>query len=206
VRRRFPETDLTMRISLAMLIAALAIAPAAIGQKLELKLDDVAAKASQKNEIDLDGPLLKMAIANLPQLAAKYAKPAKDGKETKESTMAVQLPALLSALTGVYVRNYGFEKPGAYSDVDLDAIRKQVGDGSGWMRIVRVKEKGESTDNYLLSHGEEIAGCLVLAAEPKELTVVHITGAATMAQVKELVNSNIKYDLSALLKQAGPKQ
>jgi uncharacterized protein DUF4252 len=195
-----------MKSSIAILITTLTIAPLAIGQKLALKLDDVAAKASEKNEVDLDGPLLKTALANLPQLAAKHAKTAKDGKEAKESPMEARLPALLSAVTGVYVRNYGFEKPGAYSDGDLDGIRKQVGDGSGWMRIVRVQEKGESTEIYVLNHGEEIAGCLVLVAEPKELTVVHITGAATMAQMKELVNSNIKYDLSALMKQAATKQ
>ena len=47
---------------------------------------------------------------------------------------------------------------------------------------------------------------MVMVAEPKQLTVVHITGTATMAQMKELVNSNIKYDLSALMKQAGGKQ
>jgi len=198
--------NLTMRISPVILITALAITPLAIGQKLELKLDDIAAKASKKNEIDLDGPLLKMALANLPQLAARQAKAAPTDKAPKEVPAGVPIPALLSALTGVYVRNYAFEKPNAYVDGDLDGIRKQVGDGSGWMRIVRVKEKGESTEIYLLSHGEEIAGCLVLAAQPKELTVVHITGAATMAQMKELVNSHIKYDLSALLKQAGPKQ
>ena len=60
-----------MRISTAILITALTVAPLAIGQKLELKLDNVAAKASKKNEVDLDGPLLKMAVANLPQLSAK---------------------------------------------------------------------------------------------------------------------------------------
>jgi hypothetical protein len=195
-----------MRISTAILITALAMAPLAIGQKLELKLDDIAAKASKKNEVDLDGALLKMAIANLPQLAAKNAKTPKDDTEAKKPPTEVKLPALLSAVTGVYVRNYGFDKPDAYADSDLDKIRKQVGDDSGWMRIVRVKEKGQSTEIFLLSHGEEIAGCLVLVAEPKELTVVHITGAATMAQMKELVNSNIKYDLSALMKQAGTKQ
>jgi hypothetical protein len=119
-----------------------------------------------------------------------------------EPATTPQLPALLSALTGVYVRNYRFEKAGAYADGDLDGIRKQVGDGSGWMRVVRVKEKSEATEVYLLSHGEEIAGGLILVAGPKELTVVHLTGAATMAQVKELVNSNIKYDLSALMKPA----
>ena len=195
-----------MKSCIAILVAGLATVPFALGQRLELKLDAVAAKASAKREVDLDGPLLKTAVANLPQLAAKHAKGAKAGEETKESPMAGQLPALLSALTGVYVRNYGFDKPAAYADSDLDEIRKQVGDGSGWMRIVSVKEKSESTEIYLLSRGEEIAGALVMVAQPKELTVVHVTGAATMAQMKELVNSNIKYDLSALMKQAGSKQ
>ena len=172
-----------------------------MGQKLELNLDDLAAKASERNEIDLDGPLLKTALANLPQLAARKA--AKDGKEKAGPPAAAALP-LLSMLTGVYVRHYAFEKADTYSDSDLDRIRRQVGGGSGWARIVSVKEKRESTEIYVLSHGEEIAGCLILSAEPKELTVVHVTGAATMAQVKELVNSNIKYDLSALMK-AGAK-
>jgi hypothetical protein len=200
-----------MRAFTAILFAAVTIAPLAVCQKLELKLDDIAAKATQKNEIDLDGPLLKAALANLPQLAAKHAAKEKDGKEAKESpakeqAKEAQIPAILSVLTGVYVRNYGFDKPGAYADADLDGIRKQVGGGSGWMRIVSVKEKGGSTEVYLLSHGDEIAGCLVLSAEPKELTVVHLTGAAKMAQMQELVNSNIKYDLAALMKQAAPKQ
>lgn len=187
-----------MKTFTAVIFAALVVAPLAIGQKLELKLDDIAAKASQKNEIDLEGPLLKTALANLPQAV-------KDGKGSKESALGAQIPALLSALTGVHVRNYGFEKPQMYSDSDLDRIRTQVGEGSGWARIVRVKDKGQSTEIYLLNRGEEIAGCLLMVAEPKELTVVHVSGAATMAQVKELVNSNIKYDLSTLMKQAGPK-
>ena len=194
-----------MRLSTTVLLTALTIAPA-VGQKLELKLDDIAAKASQKNEVSLDGPLLKMAMANLPEMAAKHARSGNEGKQPTEPPKQNQIPAVLSAVTGVYVRNYGFDKPGAYTDADLDRIRNQVGDGSGWMRIVRVKEKNQSTEIYLLNHGEEINGCLILAAEPKELTVVNITGAATMAQMKELVNSNIKYDLSALMKQAAPKQ
>ena len=139
-------------------MCTLTMAPLAFSQKLELNLDNVAAKASAKHEVDLDGALLKTALANLPQLAAKHAKEAEK--------VLFQLPALLSAVTGVYVRNYGFEKPEAYSDNDLDGIRKQVGDGSGWMRIVRVKEKGQSTEIYLLSHGEEIAAAWSWSQSP----------------------------------------
>ena len=130
--------DLRMRISSAILITALTLSPLAMGQKLELKLDDIAAKASKKNEVDLDGPLLKMALANLPDLATKFAKAknSKAAKESQEPPVEVKLPALLNALTGVYVRNYGFDAAGAYEESDLDAIRNQVGNGSGWMRIV----------------------------------------------------------------------
>src|SRR4051794_12507744 len=103
-----------------IILAALVIGPLAPAQKLELKLDDIASKASKKNEIDLDGPLLKTALANLPQVI-KSAKGAKDKGDTAALT-ETKIPALLSALTGVYVRNYGFDKPGAYADSDLDAI------------------------------------------------------------------------------------
>jgi hypothetical protein len=185
-----------MKYAAAIFFAGLMAAPHVFGQKLEIKLDAIAAKASAKNEVDLDGPLLKIALEKAVQ--KKEGKEAKDGKDSK----APLPPALLAGVKGVYVRNYEFEKPGAYSDAELEPLRKQVGDGSGWARIVRLKEKNESTEIFLLSHGEEVAGALVLVAEPKELTVVHIVGSMTLAQMKEMVNSNIHYDLGALMAQS----
>jgi hypothetical protein len=38
---------------------------------------------------------------------------------------------------------------------------------------------------------------LLIAAEEKELTVVHISGSVQLAQLEDLVNSTIHYDLAA---------
>jgi hypothetical protein len=172
----------------AVVFAGFLAAPYAVGQKLELKLDAIAARASAKNEVDLDGPLLQMALGK----ASEAAKEGKDGKKPG-------LPALVAGVKGVYVRNYTFDKPGVYSDTELESLRRQVSGSSGWSRIVNIKEKNESTEIYLLSQGDQVTGCFVLVAEPKELTVVNLVGAMNLAQMKELVNSNIHYDLSALM-------
>jgi hypothetical protein len=181
-----------MKLTVGITLAGLMLAPLAAGQKLEMKFDAIAAKASAKHEVDLEGPLLKAALGKAAESAGKE-------KEKKGLPMA----GLLSAVQGVHVRNYEFDKPGAYSDQELDPLRKQVGEGSGWSRVIGVKERNESTEIFLLSQGEQVSGCLILVAKPKELTVVHVVGTATLAQMKELVNSNVKYDLSALMGQAG---
>ena len=36
---------------------------------------------------------------------------------------------------------------------------------------------------------------LLIAAEPKELTVVHVVGSIDLASLREVVNSTIHYDL-----------
>jgi len=178
-----------MKIAAGALLAGLMLASLAAGQKLELKLDALAAKASAKNEVDLDGALLKMALGK----AAEHA--GKEGKEGKRPPMS----DLLAGVEAVHVRHYEFEKPGAYSDQELEPVRTQVGDGSGWSRIINIKEKNESTEIFLWSQGEQVRGCLVLVAEPRQVTVVHIGGSVTLAQMKEMVSSNVKFDLSALL-------
>ncbi|MGP8244682.1 MAG: DUF4252 domain-containing protein [Bryobacteraceae bacterium] len=181
-----------MKLTVAGLLAALTIAPIAMGQKLELKLDAVAAKASAKNEVDLDGAVLKMALGKVAQIA---------GDDASKNAKLTTLQKALAGLEAVHVRNYEFAAPGAYSDKDLEPLRQQLGKDSGWSRIVNVQEKNESTEVFTLTHGDEVDGCLIVSAEPKELTVVHIAGAITTADMKELVNSNVKYDLSSLLGQ-----
>jgi hypothetical protein len=60
-----------------------------------------------------------------------------------------------------------------------------------------VKEKDESTEIFVYKQNDKIAGFLLLAAEPKELAIIHVVGEMTMANLQELVKSTIAYDLKS---------
>ena len=176
-----------MRFVVAAVLAGMTLAPLASAQKLELKFDGLAAKASQKAEVDLDGSILKLA---LPQLLSKKDK---DGK--------LPIADLLNGVQEIHVRAYEFEKAGSYSDKDLEPLRKQASEASGWSRIVNVKDKNESAEVFVQSQGGKVTSCLVLAAQEKELAVVYLMGTLTLAQMKELVDSNVMYNLAGLAQQ-----
>ena len=176
-----------MRFVGIAILAGMMFAPLGSAQKLELKLDAIAARASDKAEVDLDGGLLK--------LATQYGLSKKDKGDKPAAS------DLLNGVQEVHVRHYEFEKAGSYSDKDLEPLRKQVSEGAGWSRIVNVKAKGESTEVFVQSQGGKLGSCLVLAAEEKELSVVYIMGTLTLAQMKELVDSKIAYNLAALAEQ-----
>src|SRR5437016_2785302 len=108
-----------MRFASLVLCTALCGAPFAAAQKLELKFDALAAKASAKAELDLDANLLRL-VTHL----------AKDS----------DLDGLLSGVRAIHVRNYEFSKAGAYSQKDLEHLRNQVAAQSRWSRIANVKE------------------------------------------------------------------
>jgi len=162
-----------------LLLAALAATLTPIwGQQLDLKFDAIAAKAKDKTEVDLNGPALSILAK------AGGAKAGLDG--------------LLANLTSVAVRSYEFAKEGEYSDRDLEPLRKQVSGNNGWSRIVNVKEETETTEIYMFTTAGKPAGFLVIAAEPNELTVVNVQGTIQVAQLQELVNSTIAFDLKSL--------
>jgi len=156
---------------------ALALLPAG-AQTLDINLDALSAKAKDKAEITLEGPLLTQALQAAPD---------------KVKGVAANLSRLL-------VRHYEFAQTGQYSDADLDGIRKQVSSGTGWSRILNSKEEHESVEIYMLtSQGSKPGGFLLIAAEQKELTVVNVVGSidlTSLASLQEVVKSTIAYDLS----------
>jgi hypothetical protein len=154
--------------------AALLFSVAAASQKLNLDFPNLAAQAREKAEVDLDAA----ALTALGQ------------KRQGESA--------LSGVTGVFVRHYEFAAAGAYSDSDLDPLRRQVEGDAAWSRIVNVKESGESTQIFALKTGGAPGGLLVIAAEPKEVTVVEILGTIDLNHLQEVVKSTIKFDLKSL--------
>ncbi len=146
----------------AMLLGA--FSPLTFGQnpKLDIKnLEPVAKKACEVVDVNLDGALLK--------LAAKFMT-AEDDREGLE---------IVKNLKGIYVKNFEFDKPGEYSQADVEAIRGQLQKPS-WSRIVstQTKHEGETTEIYMMMapDGGTVLGMAIINAEPKELTLVNIVG------------------------------
>jgi len=156
-----------------LLIATFGLA--AWAQTLDINLDALSAKAKEKAEITLEGPLLAQALQKAPE----------------------KVKGAVANVSRLFVRHYEFEKPGEYSNSDLENIRKQVSNSTGWSRIVSTKEEHESVDIYMLNQGCKTTGFLLIAAEEKELTVVHVVGSIDLASLKEVVNSTIHYDLKS---------
>lgn len=121
---------------------------------------ELAARASNYTEVTLD--------KNMLNFGSKFM-----NNKDKDEAQAGQL---IKKLDGIYVREYDFDKPGQYTDVDLAAIRKQFS-APLWTPMVRERSKnGESDDIYVKLVNGEVQGMFVLDAEPKELDLVYISG------------------------------
>lgn len=147
---------------------------AALGQEITLdSLSHLAAKAKEKVEVNLEGPTLKMA--------AGFMNSNTDADQKK-------VKGLLEGLKGIYIRRFEFEKAGEYSKSDVDKIRSLVAKAP-WQKIVDVsssKTSGETAGVYVKTDGNQFLGLVVIAAEPKELTVVNIVGNIDPARLQEL--------------------
>ena len=138
--------------------------------RMPLDLDRLAARATESVDVTLDASMLRLASGFL----------------SKEDHDEMQAKKLISRLKGVYVRSFDFAKEGQYSPADIEAIRSQLR-SPAWGRIVGVKSiKGENTEIFLKKNGDEITGLVVIDAEPKELTVVHIDGPINPEELSEL--------------------
>ena len=170
-----------MRLIYTAVLTGALLAPFALAQKLELKLEHLKAKAKEANEVDLDGPALNFAV-----------KAIKKGEEEKGKQT-------IAGLKGVYVRNYEFDQPGQYTEADLENVLKQIRSNPGWSRLVSVREKEERVEVHIMSQGDDVQGLVVVAAEPREFTVVNIVGSIPIELAKSLAHSDSHFDLSALL-------
>jgi len=167
----------TVTFVIGLTLAAAALVP---GQKLDLKLPpSLAANASEKAEINLDADTLAA------------------GKGLVSGAVPKDLLSKLQGVKEVHVYTYEFEKKGQYSMQDLEPLRKQVGPGTGWSTIVTVKEKEESVDIMVYKQGDKVAGFLLIAAEAKELAIIHVVGEMSLAKLNELVHSTVAYDLNS---------
>jgi hypothetical protein len=158
-----------------ILVAAISGAAAAAAQAQDIDLrqfDNLKSRASDTVEINLSEPMLHMAAGFM------------DGNDPKQADMR----KMLGGLTGVHVRTFKFDKEGQYSAAEVNALRTQL-QGAGWQSVVDVHSAQAGANNagvYARTDGKQVTGLVVLALEPKQLTVVDISGIIDMTQIQAL--------------------
>jgi len=159
------------RLGIALILAlTTAVGAPAQDFKMPVNLDRLASKASETTEVTLNGRML--------QLAAKFMND-EDDAEARE---------MVKKLKGIYVRSFQFDSSGAYSDSDVEAVRSQL-KSPAWEKIVNVhsKRNGENAEIYFKGDNpDRIDGLVIIAADPKELTVVHIDGPLDPSDIEKL--------------------
>ncbi len=154
-----------------LLLAAGATAAVLLAQQFKFNLEHLAAKASNKVELNLGPEMLQLGLSVLS---------AKDPDQAKVKQM-------VSGLQGVYIRNFEFKKTGEYTKSDLDQIRDQL-KAPEWQRIVGVDSStdGEVVEVWVRMESGKMAGVAILAADPRELTVVNLVGTVELSALSEL--------------------
>lgn len=157
-------------ISIALSVAfTLAVAVPASAQKINLDFPGLADRAEEVVDITLDASMLRMA--------AKFF----SGKDADERA----LRDMVSGLEGIYVRSYEFAKEGEYDRNLVDTIKRQL--GPSWKPLVTVRsKKKENVNIYANMRGESITGLVIIAAEPREFTVVNINGPIDIDRLSSL--------------------
>jgi uncharacterized protein DUF4252 len=160
----------------ALLALTFLVARPVFGQSLDLKtLDKFAAKASETVDVTLDGPLLKMA--------AKFL--------SNDSPDEARIKKLVGGLKGIYVKSFEFDEAGLFTEKDVMGIRSQL-HAPEWSRIVGVRSKrdGENVEVFIRTgSGGQAGGLAIIAAEPKELTVVQLVGSIDLDELSSLGGS-----------------
>lgn len=149
-----------MRKLILTLILTVAVAVPVSAQRLNLDfLADLEERADEVVDVTLDASMLR--------IASKFL----NGRDADERAIG----DMIAKLQGIYVRSYEFAEEGQYNRNLVDRVKSQL--GPSWKPLVTVRsKKKENVNIYADMRGENIAGLVVIAAEPRELTVVNIVG------------------------------
>lgn len=148
------------------LAAALPLCAQSIDFKM---LDKLGEKAKESSVVSL-GPEQLGLVAGLT------------GEQGKQG-----LGEVAKALKSVQVRSYEFDEKGMYDVEIVRAFRDKVVSSGNWVNIISTKEKGGFTD-IMVQKGPDgkSSGFLIVAAEPREVSIVHIDGPLDMSSLGKL--------------------
>jgi len=159
---------------LLMALAILALPAVVRAQDGRLKLPDfsaLAARASDHTDVSLDGGLLNLASHLVDDKNPDTAPAHK----------------LLAGLKNIEIHNYEFSADDAYSASDVDQIRRQL-KSPNWKRLVQTHDakEREDVDIYMSVDGQRANGLAIIAAEPRELTIINLVGTIDLKDLAKL--------------------
>ena len=148
-----------------------ALAATLWAQQFHFNLEHLATKASDSFDVSLNTSLL--------QFAAKFL----DTKDPDEA----RVKKLIVGITGIYIKNFQFNKDGAWAPADLDKVRNQL-KAPEWSRIVGVKsgEDNENIEVWARSENGKVSGVAILASKPRQLTVCNLVGNIDLESLADL--------------------
>ena len=154
-------------LSLALTVV---VAVPAAAQRLDLSfLADLEDRAEEVVDVTLDASLLKLGSRFL------------SGKDPDERAIA----DMIRGLEGIYVRSFEFAKNDSYDRKLITRLQSQL--GPTWKPLVTVRSKTKENVNiYADMRGERVVGLVIIAAEPRELTVVNIVGPIDIEKLADL--------------------
>lgn len=166
-----------MRFRSVLLACALLALPAlsAAADPGRLQLPDfsgLARKATQSVDISLDPSLLRLAGGAI---------------SNDNGANGAAVNDLIQGIRGIYVRSFTFDRPGEYSKADVSAVLAQLG-APGWQPVISTHDvkEGNDVDIYVLRRGGRTDGLAIIAAQPKQLTIVNIVGSIDLAKLAQL--------------------
>jgi hypothetical protein len=100
-----------------------------------------------------------------------------------------ELKKTLQGIKSVQIRSFQFSTDYTYPQAEIDQLRAQLS-GPGWSPLVQVRQRGgeegnkkEDVDIYVALEDKKVKGLVIIACEPREFTVVNITGTIDLEQI-----------------------
>jgi hypothetical protein len=152
--------------AVSLQMAGFAGARAQVKDDLFAGTEKFAAGATDVTEINLDPKMMGMV----------------GGKKGDVSGLARKMKFIV-------IHTYTYDKPGMYRMEDVDTYRKKLEDGT-WNCAIHVRDKDGTTDICSRSspdhEGNEM---VILTAEPKELTFIHMSGDMSLDDLSKMGGS-----------------
>jgi len=172
----------TMRWSAVLVLAVLAMPARAQSAKTVSKMMVLAEAPQVKDDLFAGTDQFAKGASNVTEINIDPKMMGMLGKSTSAD--------LAHKMEFIVVHSYSYDKPGMYKMEDVEAYRKKLTDGN-WNCFIHSRDKDGSTDICQRTAADnETHELVIMTAEPKELTFVHLRGRMTIDDLRKMAGTS----------------